>query len=338
MTADFWSCALAIELAREHGWTEEPAAAVAYAALGATRVWQVRLEEAEPLLDQAERALQAETQPAAGVMVHQPRGSLELARGRDADALAAFRAAGRLAGLLVTASPHVTRTRALLVHTLVRMGAIGRAEAALAELDEQQREHGEIRIAVAALRLAQHEPQAATVALAPVLEDPVPVVPPHVWMIQAFLLEAIARNALGDPAAAGRALEHALDLAEPDGTVFAFVLHPAPELLERHVRHRTSHAALVPQILTLLAEPGRAPAPGKPERLQEPLSHSETRVLRYLPTNLPVPEIADQLSVSVNTIRTHMRHLYAKLGAHHRSEAVQRASALGLLAPSWHRP
>jgi LuxR family maltose regulon positive regulatory protein len=157
-------------------------------------------------------------------------------------------------------------------------------------------------------------------------------------MIQALLLEAIARNALGDPAAAGRALEHALDLAEPDGTVFAFVLHPAPELLERHVRHRTSHAALVSQILTLLAEPGRAPAPGKPERLQEPLSHSETRVLRYLPTNLPVPEIADQLSVSVNTIRTHMRHLYAKLGAHHRSEAVQRASALGLLAPSWHRP
>jgi LuxR family maltose regulon positive regulatory protein len=345
MAAVFWSCALAversmqaIELAREHGWTEEPVVAAAYAALGATRVWQVRLEEAESWLNQAERAFQAETQPAAGVMLHQARGSLELVRGRDADALAAFRAAERLAGLLVTASPHVTPTRALLLHTLVRMDAIGRAEAALTELDEQQRERGEIRIAVAALRLAQHDPQAATVALAPVLEDSVPVVPPHLWMVQAFLLEAIARDALGDPAAAGRALERALDLAEPDGTVFAFVLHPATELLERHVRHRTSHAALVSQILTLLAGTERAPAPGKPERLQEPLSDSETRVLRYLPTNLPAPEIADQLSVSVNTVRTHMRHLYAKLGAHHRSEAVERASALGLLAPSWHRP
>jgi LuxR family transcriptional regulator, maltose regulon positive regulatory protein len=345
MAAVFSSLALvaersmqAIELAGEHGWTEEPVAAVAYTALGATRVWQVRLEEAESLLNQAGRAFQAETQPAAGVMLYQARGSLELVRGRDAEALAVFRTAERLAGLLVTGSPQVTRTRALLVHTLVRMGAIGRAEAALAEMDEQQRELGEIRIAVAALRLAQDDAQAATVALVPVLEDSVPLVPPHVWMVQAFLLEAIARDALGDPAAAGRALERALDLAEPDGALFGFVLQPVTELLKRHVRHRTSHAALVSQILTLMADTGRVPAPGKPERLQEPLSDSEIRVLRYLPTNLPVPEIADQLSVSVNTIRTHMRHLYAKLGVHHRSEAVKRASALGLLAPSWRRP
>jgi LuxR family maltose regulon positive regulatory protein len=57
-------------------------------------------------------------------------------------------------------------------------------------------------------------------------------------------------------------------------------------------------------------------------------------VLRYLPTNLPVPDIASELSMSVNTVRTHMRHLFAKLGAHRRSEAVARARALGLLAPS----
>ncbi len=275
MAAVFRSCALAverstqaIELAREHGWTEEPVAAVAYAALGATRVWQLRLEEAEPLLNLAERAFRAETQPAPGVMLHQARGSLEFMRGRDADALAAFRAAGRLAGLLVTGHPHVTRTRALLVHTLVRMGAIGRAEAVLAELDEQQRERGEIRIAVAALRLARHDPRAATVALAPVLEDSVPVVPPHVWMIQAFLLEAIARDALGDPAAAGRALEHALDLAEPDGTVFAFVLHPAPELLKGHVRHRTSHAPWSPRF---------SPCWREPDERQHPVNRSDCK-------------------------------------------------------------
>jgi LuxR family maltose regulon positive regulatory protein len=46
-----------------------------------------------------------------------------------------------------------------------------------------------------------------------------------------------------------------------------------------------------------------------------------------------VPEIADQLYLSVNTIRTHMRHVYDKLDAHRRHEAVERASALGLLAP-----
>jgi LuxR family maltose regulon positive regulatory protein len=56
-------------------------------------------------------------------------------------------------------------------------------------------------------------------------------------------------------------------------------------------------------------------------------------VLRYLPTNLSTPEIANELHVSRNTIRTHMSHLYAKLGTHSRTEAVERARALGLLAP-----
>lgn len=62
------------------------------------------------------------------------------------------------------------------------------------------------------------------------------------------------------------------------------------------------------------------------------LSASETRVLRYLPTNLPAPKIASELSVSVNTVRTHINHLYAKLGAHSRAEAVERARAAGLLS------
>jgi LuxR family maltose regulon positive regulatory protein len=63
------------------------------------------------------------------------------------------------------------------------------------------------------------------------------------------------------------------------------------------------------------------------------LSRSELRVLRYLPTNLSTPEIARELSLSVHTVRTHVRHLFAKLGAHGRAEAVARARALGLLAP-----
>jgi LuxR family maltose regulon positive regulatory protein len=61
-------------------------------------------------------------------------------------------------------------------------------------------------------------------------------------------------------------------------------------------------------------------------------------VLRYLPTNLSAREIARELSVSLNTVRTHMRHLFAKLGVHRRSEAVARARALGLLAPSPRAP
>ena len=79
---------------------------------------------------------------------------------------------------------------------------------------------------------------------------------------------------------------------------------------------------------------GSPPRLTEPPRLVEPLSQGETRVLRYLPTNLSAPEIARELSVSVNTVRTHIRHVCAKLGAHGRTEAVTRARGLGLLAPS----
>jgi LuxR family maltose regulon positive regulatory protein len=264
--------------------------------------------------------------------MHRARGVLELARGRDAEALAAFQAAERLGGRLTAPHMLLTPARASVLHALVRLGEVERAEQELAALGERDRGHGEMRIAAAVLRLAQDDPRAATTAVAPVLDGSAPVVW-SAWLIEAFLLEAIARDALGDPGAAGRALERALDLAEPDGVLLWFLLHPAPGLLQRHARYRTAHAALIADILSLLAGQAPAPSAGPPPPL-EPLSDSEIRVLRYLPTNLPAPQIASELHVSHNTVRTHMRHLYAKLGTHRRSEAVERGRALGLLAPS----
>jgi LuxR family maltose regulon positive regulatory protein len=73
--------------------------------------------------------------------------------------------------------------------------------------------------------------------------------------------------------------------------------------------------------------------PGEAPPLLDPLSDAELRVLRYLPTNLRASEIAAELVVSNNTVRTHMRHIYAKLDAHSRNEAVARARQLGLLGP-----
>ncbi len=64
----------------------------------------------------------------------------------------------------------------------------------------------------------------------------------------------------------------------------------------------------------------------------EPLTKSEIRVLRCPPTHMGIPEIAAELCLSANTVRTHVNHPYRKLGAHHRREAVQRARAIGLLA------
>ena len=323
----------AAELAGRHGWADEPTVGLASVNIGAVLVCQGRLEEAESWVQRAERTVRAEADPAAGVGVHYIRGLLELARGRDADALAAFQASGWLAGRLAEPNLMVPANRSFLVQALVRLGETERAERALAGLGEQEREHGELRMALAVLRLAQGDPQAAVAALAPVLDGSA-ALPWPAWLAQAFLLEAIARDALGDPAAAGRAVERALDLAEPNGVLIMFLLYPAPGLLERHARQRTAHAALIADILSLLAGRRSAPPPAGPRPPLEPLSDSELRVLRYLPTNLSGPEIAGELYVSHNTVRTHISHLYGKLGTHTRAEAVARARALGLLAPS----
>jgi LuxR family maltose regulon positive regulatory protein len=322
----------AMTLAQRHGWTDEPAAGIACMVVGTVLTWQGRLAEAEPWVQRAERALRAESHPAAGLDVYHLRGMLELGFGRDAGALAGFQTAERLASLLAAPNLTITVIRAFLSHALVRLGETGRAEQALANLGERERDRGEIHISLAMLRLAQNNPHAASTALAPVLDQSAPLIWPT-GVTQAFLLEAIARNTLGDEDAADRALERALDYAEPDGALLWFLLHPVPDLLERHARHRTSHAALLADIQSLLAGSRPGPRPTGPPPVREPLSESELRVLRYLPTNLTAPEIAGELSISRNTVKTHMRNLYAKLDTHRRAEAVARARDLGLLAP-----
>jgi LuxR family maltose regulon positive regulatory protein len=229
------------------------------------------------------------------------------------------------------------RSHALQV--LVRLGQTERVEAALAEMNDQERDPAFMRVVTAVLRLASDDPQAATVALGPAIAGSAPPGTP-ILQVEALLLEAVARGVLGDAAAAQHALERALDLAESDRLIMPFLFHPKPDLLKRHARHGTAHSALITDILSLLAgtsltgAASSAAPPGRTRSMREPLSQAETRVLRYLPTGLTMPEIAEQLYLSANTVRTHLRHIYQKLGAHQRGEAVDRARALGLLAPS----
>ena len=324
----------AIELATQHGWADEPVAGLAYLALGVAMVTQGRLEEAERALSQAERTVRAEVEPAAGMRLHYGRGMLEFVSGRHDAALSAFRAAERLASSLVTPHTLAPRLRSHLLQTLVRTGETRRVEQALADLDEPERGRGEIRLAEASLRLAQDDPTAAAAVLAPVIDGSVVMPNAHLWDVQAFLLQAIACDTLGDAGAARRALEQALERAAPEGLLFPFLYDPVPDLLDRHRRGGTAHAGLIAEILNVLAGQKLGASPAGPQHLREPLSHAEARVLRYLPTKLSAPEIAGELYLSVNTVKTHMRHLYDKLGAHRRHEAVEQARALGLLAPS----
>ena len=136
---------------------------------------------------------------------------------------------------------------------------------------------------------------------------------------------------LGDQRAANQAAERALALAEADRLVLPFAMTGSGELLEALPRHETAHAALLADILDVLHGSSPAAADQSSPRAEE-LSPGELRVLRYLPTNLSRPEIASQLSVSLSTVSTHVRSIYAKLRVRDRSSAVQRARELRLLA------
>jgi LuxR family maltose regulon positive regulatory protein len=151
-------------------------------------------------------------------------------------------------------------------------------------------------------------------------------------VVEADLLAALAHRELGDQRAATGATERALALAEADRLVLPFAMTGSVELLEAMPRHETAHAALLTAVLDVMR--GASAAPGDEDALPPAgqLSPSELRVLRYLPTNLSRPEIASELSVSVNTVNTHVRNIYAKLQAQDRSAAVQRARQLRLLS------
>jgi LuxR family transcriptional regulator, maltose regulon positive regulatory protein len=114
--------------------------------------------------------------------------------------------------------------------------------------------------------------------------------------------------------------------------VLPFVMTGSTELLEALPRHETAHAALLADVLDLVHGASLVAKDQSAPPLTEELSPGELRVLRYLPTNLPRSEIAGELSVSTHTVSTHIRSIYAKLGAADRSAAVRRARELRLLA------
>jgi LuxR family transcriptional regulator, maltose regulon positive regulatory protein len=311
----------AIALAETRGLADNQVVAMAHAAFGGALAWTGRFEEAERSLDRA-HALRAEAEPATEVVLQHRRGMLRAGQGRLGEALAAFRAAD---SLTLASQPFlVAQVRGALLQTLTRMGETAAAREVLDAATERE----QLRAASAAVHLAEGSAREAADVLAPALEGSGPGV------IPALLVEAAAQDRLGDPRAAEAAVERALELAEPDGIILPFVIAPSRELLERHSRHRTAHATLLADIRDALAGSSPPPRHGEPGPAQEELSDAELRVLRYLPSNLKSHEIAAELQVSVHTVKTHMRHIYAKLDAHSRSKAVARARDLGLLAPS----
>ena len=324
-------CHEAIALAERHGWGAEPVIAPALVTLADTMIWRGEFGEGERLLQRAARAMHADDGPGIRFRLHLMFGMLRIGRRRHAEALEEFTAAKGFESQLVSSLALASRVTGWLLATQARLGMTGEARAALAALDDDRAMSGEIGNARAVICLADGDPDGALAALRDVLDGTAPVIGYHT-VVEAHLLAGLAHRELGDQRAANQAAEHALALAEADRLVLPFAMTGSPELLEALPRHETAHAALLADILDVMR--GASPMP---ENLPVPpqagqLSPGELKVLRYLPTNLSRPEIAAELSVSVNTVSTHIRSIYAKLGADDRSAAVRRARELRLLA------
>ena len=141
-------------------------------------------------------------------------------------------------------------------------------------------------------------------------------------------LEAEAHAALGDLNAAHASLELALAAAEPDGLYGPFLGagEPMTGLLKAHLRHGTAHPPAVTHVLGRIAQGQHQNVTGWGERLTE----RERVILQYLATNLTNAEIAEAEFISLHTAKTHIAHIYRKLGVSSRRAAIRRAAELEL--------
>jgi LuxR family transcriptional regulator, maltose regulon positive regulatory protein len=215
------------------------------------------------------------------------------------------------------------------IATKTRLGMLDEARASLASTPPMRAHAGEIRNADALISLVSGEPEAALNKLRDVVEGRAPVIHDFT-LVESHLLAARAHSSLGDERESQKAIENALALAERDRIIFPFVFTGARDLLETQPRQTTAHAALLRDIIDILN--GATPLSGDMIDPVNELSPTELRVLRYLPTNLSRSDISRELYVSVNTVNTHVRNIYSKLGAGSRTEAVERARQLRLLA------
>lgn len=228
------------------------------------------------------------------------------------------------------------QARAARARLLTRAGADAaalRADVAAADADAGVAAQPALAVALARCELAAGEPGAALERASAVVDGGVDVA--GCDAVAALAVASAAAELQHERRTAAALAERALDLAEPDGLRLGLAeATPAIEPVFQHLlRFGTSHRSLIGEVQELVASGSAAAAGGDVEPLREELSERELAVLRYLPTMLTAGEIAGELFVTVNTVKSHLKSIYRKLDAGGRRDAVRRARELGLVAP-----
>jgi len=316
----------AVELAQSRGWEHSSQAAASLTVLALVEHEWDDLDAADAhareLGETAGRLDDASGRLWAAVI----QASLCLAgRGTDVE-LALERLIGA-SDLSPVESPRLQRIVAALEARL--LAAAADPDGAAASLDEAIAEHPAspgLQAVRARLLLAAGDADGALEALAAPCDAAYPTV-----TIEREVLRAVALRAAGDGDEALGAIEEALARAEPEGIRRPFLSagRGARELLADHLRKAVSHRWFASELLRNIdgADGSRV----LPAELLEPLSGRESEVLRFLPTMMSNADIASELFVSVNTVKTHVKSIYRKLDVTRRQDAVRRARQLHLL-------
>ena len=318
----------AILVADEHrlpGWNQNPAALIALA-------W-VHLErndprEARSCLKQADAGLAVCPDKLIGAVAYLAAASVALAEGRTPAAaqIIARARSGWPVPVWLDQQLSLVESRAC--------AAAGDIKAALAAAERAGRGTSlEAAVTLAHAWATAGDGDNARLALAPVLAAGSGA--PDRVRVQAWLVDAQLSYATGDRARGRRSFASALRLAEPEQLRLPFAaehgwIGPA---LQRDPELAAAHRSLfVPAVLheQQLPAPARAPDPA-PILVVEPLTEREREVLRHVSGMLNTAEVASEMYISVNTVKTHLRSIYRKLAAAHRAEAVRRARQLQLI-------
>jgi LuxR family maltose regulon positive regulatory protein len=321
----------ALATAERHGWQDDPVTGAALVVLGSCLAATGMIDAAKQAFQRADETLRSDLEPAIGFQLHTGRGVVSLVEASYPEAIGSFREAERLGRSLATSSPLALQARCAMLYAATLAGDVALVQKSLDDFTDAERNSGEVREVVAALSLAEGDAQAALAALEPTVTGTLPV---HhgLVLIRSLLLAARAHSLLEEEPQARASVERALDLAEPDQLISAFLWVDCVDLLEGHPRHQTAHAAFLALVLDALSGGELGTGARRTVSADVSLSGTELRVLRFLPTNLTAAEIASEIYVSVNTVKTHMRNIYTKLDAHSRGEAVEFARELGLLS------
>jgi LuxR family maltose regulon positive regulatory protein len=321
----------ALTLAARHGWDERGSACAAHCAVAIVAHHRNRLGDAERSIAAACAIAPRAGDRALRLVVELTRAAIAVSAGALEQAQSVVLAASRAGSGWQMPAPLAVATAITRAGVMLAAGRADDARRAIAHLPAPG-QWAETEVVWARLALHAGDPRTAARIVADGVDQVMPALT-RAAAIELRALGAVAEHRSGDPDAALVLLEQALALAEPEQELSPFLAvgPPVRELLVRRIRAGTAHRSLAGELGELLDPHTIAAADRRSAMALEPLSEREEVVLRYLPTTLSKAEIASEMRVSVNTVKTHMKNIYRKLDVTDRAQAIRRARTLHLV-------